>query len=117
MPGPAQNIANIQAAWGTAKAKLAAVQADLAQLQSDLEAMEAQADLLYSYGAGDVVDWLRTHASQSVLGWQPRVSAGGNNAPQILGVWARQVSQGRDLTNVDQRPITTTPTGQLCQLT
>ena len=111
------NIPGIQAAWPTAKAALATVKADLAQLQTDLNALEAQCDLLYSYGAGDVVDWLRQQARQALLGWQPRVSAGGPAAPQILAVWAAQTSQGRDLTNVDQRPISSTSTGAAAGLT
>jgi hypothetical protein len=107
--------AAIQTAWTAAKAQLATVKADANTLAADLAALEATCDTLYSLGAGDVVDWLRLNAIQARLGFQPRVSAGGNAAPQVLSVWAAQPG-ARDLSNVDQRPITTTPTGQYAQL-
>jgi hypothetical protein len=64
---------------------------------------------------GDVVDWLRTNAKQALQGFQPRVSAGGNTAPQVLSVWAAQPG-ARDLSSVDQRPITSTTSGQFYNL-
>lgn len=115
-PGVYSNQAAIQTAWTTAKAKLATVQTDLAQLQTDLGAFEAACDTLYNLGASDVVDWLRTQARQSVLGWQPRVSTGGNTAPEIAAVWAPDTTKARDLRAVDQRPISSTTTGQFAQL-
>jgi hypothetical protein len=116
MPGPGQNIANIQAAWTTAKAQLATVQADAATLATDLGALEATCDLLSGYGAGDVVDWLRQNARQARLGFLPRVSPGGNIAPHLLAIWAPDTTHARDLTSVDQRLISSTSTGQLAGL-
>ncbi|HKV25617.1 MAG TPA: hypothetical protein VJN93_13570 [Candidatus Acidoferrum sp.] len=110
------NIAAIQSAWTTAKAQLATVQADLATLASDLASLEASCDTLYNLGAGDVVDWLRTNARQTRLGYRPRISSGGNTAPQMLSVWAPDTPAARDTTSVDSRPISSTPTGQLAQL-
>lgn len=109
------NIAAIQAAWTTAKAQLATAQADAATLATDLANLEASCDTLYNLGAGDVVDWLRQNIRQTRLGYQPRVSAGGNIAPQLLSIWAAQPG-ARDTSNVDARPITTTPTGQMAGL-
>jgi hypothetical protein len=116
-PGPYTpgDVAAIQAAWATAKPHLATAQATLATLQGNLATVEADCDALYNLGAGDVVDWLRRNLIQTLLGYQPRVSAGGNTAPQVLAVFAAQPG-ARDLSNVDQRPITTTPTGQYAQL-
>jgi len=111
MPNPAA----VQAAWTTAKAQLATVKADANTLAADLAALEATCDTLYSFGAGDVVDWLRLNASQARLGFQPRVSAGGNISPQLLSIWAAQ-SGARDLSSVDQRPITSTTSGQFYNL-
>jgi hypothetical protein len=107
--------AAIQTAWTAAKPHLATAQATLATLQANLAALEGDCDALYALGAGDVVDWLRRNLIQTLLGYLPRVSAGGNAAPQVLSVWAAQPG-ARDLSNVDQRPITTTPTGQFAQL-
>jgi hypothetical protein len=115
MPGPGQNIAAIQAAWTTAKAQLAQIQTDAATLANDLTALEATCDTLYGYGAGDVVDWLRTQSRQTRFGYQPRISAGGNIAPSLVEVQAPQPGT-RDTTTVDLRPISVTPTGQLCNL-
>ena len=112
---PAPNPAAVQAAWATAKAQLATVQADTNTLAADLAALEATCDTLYSLGAGDVVDWLRLNAIQTRQGFQPRVSAGGNIAPEVLAVWAAQ-SGARDLSSVDQRPITSTPSGKFYNL-
>ena len=110
------NIAAIQAAWTAAKAHLATVQADANTLAADLALLEADCDTLYNLGAGDVVDWLRQNAKQTRLGFQPRVSAGGNTAPQMLSIWAAQPG-ARDLSGNDPRPISSTPTGQMAQLT
>jgi hypothetical protein len=107
--------AAIQTAWTAAKPHLATAQATLATLQANLATLEGDCDALYALGAGDVVDWLRRNLIQTLLGYQPRVSAGGNTAPQVLSVWAAQPGT-RDLSNVDQRPITTTPTSQYAQL-
>ena len=112
MPG---SIAAIQAAWTTAKVQLATVQGDANTLANDLAALEATCDTLYNLGAGDVVDWLRQNARQTRLGFQPRVSAGGNTAPHLLSIWAAQPG-ARDLSSVDQRPISSTSTGQMAQL-
>ncbi len=91
------------------------VQADANTLAADLAALEATCDTLYNYGAGDVVDFLRQNARQTRLGYLPRVSAGGNTAPELLAIWAAQPG-ARDLRAVDQRLITATPTGQYAQL-
>lgn len=111
-----QNVAAVQSAWTSAKAHLATLQANLATVQSNLATLEADCDTLYSLGAGDVVDWLRTNAKQTLQGFAPRVSPGGNTAPQVLSVWAAQPGP-RDLTSVDQRPISSTATGQWANLT
>lgn len=113
--GPISNAPAIQTAWTTAKAQLATVQADLATLANDLAALEASCDTLYSLGAGDVVDWLRLKAVQTRVGFQPRPSVGGNIAPQMLSVWAADPTKPRDLTSVDQRPITSTQSGSNVQ--
>ena len=101
---------SIPSVWATAKADLATAQAALVTAQTALAALEADCDALYALGAGDVVDWLRTNVKQTLLGRQPRVSSGGNTAPQVLSVWAAQPG-ARDLTSVDQRPISSTSTG------
>jgi hypothetical protein len=111
----APNKATILAAWTTAKAQLATVQADANTLAADLAALEATCDTLYSAGAGDLVDWLRQNARQTRLGYVPRVSAAGNPAPELLAIWAAQLG-ARDLRAVDQRPVTVTPTAQALQL-
>jgi hypothetical protein len=100
----------VQNAWATVKADLATAQAALVTAQANLATLEADCDVLYGLGAGDIVDWLRTQIRQTLLGRQPRVSTGGNTAPQILAVWAAQPG-ARDLTTVDQRPISSTATG------
>jgi hypothetical protein len=108
---PAPNPAAVQATWAQAKADLATAKATLATLQANLATLEADCDALYGLGVGDVVDWLRTQIRQAVLGYQPRVSTGGNIAPQVLAVWAAQPG-ARDLSSVDQRPIGSTGSGQ-----
>jgi hypothetical protein len=117
-PGPSSpgSQAAIQAVWPTAKAHLATAQAALVAAQAALTTLEADCDALYAVGAGDVVDWLRKQLSQTLLGYQPRVSAGGNTAPQVLSVWAPDPKTPRDTSSVDARPITTTSTGQYAQL-
>lgn len=110
------NIAAIQAAWTTAKAQLATVQADAATLATDLAALEASCDTLYNLGAGDVVDWLRQNARQTRLGYQPRPSSVGNTAPQLVSVWAPDTKTPRDTSGVDQRTISSTPTGLMAGL-
>jgi hypothetical protein len=112
MPG---SPAAIQAAWTQAKADLATLQANLATVQTNLASLEADCDTLYNLGVGDVVDWLRTNAMQTLLGYQPRVSAGGNAAPQMRGVWAAQPG-ARDLSSVDKRPISSTTSGSAYSL-
>src|SRR5258708_32954683 len=82
------NPAAVQAAWTAAKAHLATLQANLATVQANLATLEADCDTLYSQNAGDVCDWLRTNAKQTLQGCQPRVSAGGNIPPQRLSGWA-----------------------------
>jgi hypothetical protein len=110
-----QNKAAIVNAWTTAKAQLATVQGDANTIANDLAALEASCDTLDSLGAGDVADWLRQNARQTRLGYQPRISATGKSAAQLPSIWAAQPG-ARDLSSVDQRPITTTPTGQFAQL-
>jgi hypothetical protein len=113
----AQNRAAIQAAWTTAKAQLATVQADANTLANDLAALEASLDTLDSLNAGDVVEWLRTNAKQTRQGYMPRPSLSGRSAaPQMLSVWAPDPKTPRDTSSVDQRPVTITPTAQTCQL-
>jgi hypothetical protein len=115
-PGYASsNRAAVQAAWTTAKADLATAQATLATLQANLATLEADCDALYALNAGDVAEWVRRNMIQTILGNKPRVSAHGDSAPQVLAVWAAQPG-ARDLSNVDQRPVTITPTAQSCQL-
>jgi hypothetical protein len=115
-PGYAvSNLAAVQAAWTTAKADLATAQATLATLQTNLATLEADCDALYALNAGDVAEWLRRNLIQTLLGNKPRVSAHGDSAPQVLAVFAAQPG-ARDLSNVDQRPVTITPTAQVCQL-
>jgi|SRR6267378_1691463 len=110
-----QNKLAIISAWSTAKAQLATVQGDANTLANDLAALEATCDTLDSLGAGDVADWLRQNARQTRLGYQPRISVTGKSAAQLPSIWAAQPG-ARDLSSVDQRPITTTPTGQFAQL-
>jgi hypothetical protein len=116
-PGPYSpgSQAAISAAWTAAKPHLATAQATLATLQANLATLEGDCDALYNLGAGDVVDWLRRNLIQTLLGYLPRVSSGGNTAPQVLSVWAAQPG-ARDTSNVDGRPITSTSTGQYAQL-
>ena len=111
MPNPVA----VQTAWNQAKSDLATAKVTLATLQTNLNTLEADCDALYNLGVGDVCDWLRTQIRQAILGTQPRVSAGGNTAPQILAVWAAQPG-ARDLSSVDQRPITSTTSGQFYNL-
>ena len=113
---PAPNPVAVQNAWSAAKAHLATLQANLATIQANLATLEGDCDTLYNLGVGDVVDWLRTNAKQTRLGFQPRVSAGGNAAPPMLSIWAAQPG-ARDLSGNDPRPISSTPTGQMAQLT
>jgi hypothetical protein len=112
---PQGSPAAVQAAWTQAKADLATAKATLATLQTNLNTLESDCDTLYNLGVGDVVDWLRTQITQAISGTQPRVSAGGNAAPQIRAVWASQPG-ARDLSSVDQRPITSTTSGQFFNL-
>jgi len=106
-----QSVAAVQAAWTTAKSQLAQFKTDMATVQTDLTNLEASRDTLYQLGAADVADWLATQIRQAVLGNQPRVSAGGGQPPQVVAVFAPDPTHARDLTNVDQRPITSTGTG------
>ena len=112
----APNPAAVTAAWVQAKADLATAKATLATLQTNLGTLEGDCDTLYNLGAVDVVDWLRTQIRQAVLGLQPRPSAGGNTAPQLLSVWAPDTKTPRDLSSVDARPITSTQSGQFYNL-
>ncbi len=117
MPGgPGANAAAIQALWSTVKSQLATVQADLNQAATDAATLEANLDLLYGYGAGDLVDWVRNQYKQTRLGYRQRISAGGNVAPFALNVGAPDAA-ARDTSNVDQRPISSTATGSLLGLT
>jgi hypothetical protein len=110
------NVTAVQTAWTTAKAQLAQLKTDLATVLTDLANLEASRDALYQLGAGDVADWLTTQIQQSVLGYQPRVSAGGGITPQVIAVRASDPTHARDLTTVDQRPISSTTTGQFANL-
>lgn len=116
MSGPAQNVAAIQTAWTQAKADLATAKATLATLQTNLGTLEGDCDTLYSLGANDVADWLRTQIRQAAVGYLPRISAGGNQPPQLVAVQAPDTTHARDLSSVDQRPIGITSTAQLCGL-
>jgi hypothetical protein len=101
---------NIPNAWATAKTDLATAQAALVTAQAALATLEADCDALYALGAGDVVDWLRIKVSQTLLGYQPRISAGGGIAPQCRAVWAAQPG-ARDLVATDRSLISSTTTG------
>jgi hypothetical protein len=103
-------MSNIPTVWATAKADLATAQAALLSAQAALNALEADCDALYALGAGDVVDWLRTKVSQTLLGYQPRASAGGGIAPQCRAVWAAQPGT-RDQVANDRSLISSTTTG------
>jgi len=109
--------AAIQTAWTTAKAQLATIQNDAATLAADLLAIEATITTLANLGAIDVCEFLRTNIRQTRLGWQPFVSAIAGAYIGLLNVFAVQPGTPRDLTNVDNRPITSTSTGQYAQLT
>jgi hypothetical protein len=100
----------VQNAWITAKADLATAQAALLAAQTALNTLEADCDALYALGAGDVVDWLRTKVSQTLLGYQPRISVIGNIAPQCRAVWAAQPGT-RDQVANDRSLISSTTTG------
>ena len=118
-PGYAiQNIAAVQAAWTAAKAHLATFKADLATLMNtDLSNLEADRDLLYQLNAPDVAEWLAVQIEQAGgVGSQPRSSAGGGTTPQVVRVMATNPAVARDLSLTDQRPVTITPTAQVCQL-
>ena len=108
--------AAIQTAWTAAKSQLATIQADAATLAADLLAIEATITTLANLGAIDVCEFLRTNIRQTRLGWQPFVSAIAGAYIGMLNVFAVQPGTPRDLTNVDNRPITTTSTGQYAQL-
>lgn len=114
MPNPAA----VQAAWATAKSHLSTFQADLATLVTDLTNLEADRDALENLGASDVSDWLRIQIEQARVGYQPRVSTGGGRAlpAQVRVVQAPNPSVARDTTPVDQRPITSTASGQFYNL-
>jgi hypothetical protein len=89
---------------------LATFKTNLAALITSLSTLEADRDLLYNLGAGDVADWLALNIEEGQVGWQPRVSSSGGVSPQVRLVQAPS-SAPRDLTTVDQRPISTTATG------
>src|SRR5579859_3330459 len=110
---PISNIAAIQAAWTTAKAQLATVQADAATLAADLLTMEASITALANLGATDISEWLRTNVRQTRLGYVPFVSPIAGASVEMFKVFAVQPGTVRDLTSVDQRPISSTNTGAL----
>ena len=107
-----QNVSAVQSAWTTAKAHLSTFQTDLATLITDLANLEADRDTLYQLGAGDVADWIATQIRQARMGYQPRISAGGGQPPQLPLVQAPNPNITRDTTAVDKRPVSSTPTGQ-----
>jgi hypothetical protein len=115
MSGPAQNAAAIQALWPTVKTQMNQVITDENTLATDAATLEGSLDQLYNYGAGDLVDWVRRQVVQGRLGYAPRISTGGNTAPLLLAMWAPQPGT-RDLSNIDQRPVTFTSTAQLLSL-
>lgn len=111
-----QNISAVQTAWTQAKTDLATFQTTLATLIGNLAALEADRDTLYNLGAGDVADWLATQIRQGRVGYQPRISAGGGQAPQIPLLQAPNPNVARDTTAVDQRPVSSTATGAWANL-
>jgi len=114
---PSQSIPAIQAAWTPAKAQLAAVQAASLALANALATFEASLIPLANLGVGDVVEWLQTNARRSRVGFTPLPGLGGVQAlPTAINVMAIDPAKPRDLTAVDQRPIGSTQTGTLCQL-
>ena len=113
---PAMNQAAVLAAWTTAKAQLATIQADAATLCADLLALETTITTLAGLGATDVAEWLRTNVRQTRLGYVPYVSPIAGAYVGMERVFAVQPGTQRDLTTVDTRPITSTPSGQYCQL-
>lgn len=111
------NVTAVQNAWTTAKAHFSTFQTDLAALINDLANLEADRDTLYQLGAGDVADWLATQIVQARVGYQPRISAGGGALPpQVRLLQAPNPSFARDTTAVDQRPVSSTATGQWANL-
>jgi hypothetical protein len=110
------NVAAVQSAWTQAKADLSTFQTTLTTLISNLASLEADRDTLYSLGASDVADWLANQIRQARLGYQPRVSAGGGQPPQLVMVQAANPSIARDNTFADLRPVTSTATAQQCGL-
>lgn len=114
MPLPS-NIAAIQAAWTTAKAQLAQLSTDAATVATELANIEASCDLLISLGAADVAEFVRRSAFQTRVGYQPRFGSQGA-APALPAIFAPDTTKPRDLTTVDQRPISSTVSGQFCYL-
>lgn len=113
------NVAAIQAAWTTAKSHLSSFQTDLATLITDLANLEADRDALENLGAGDVADFLRIQIEEARVGFQPRISTGSGRAlpAQVRLVQAPNPNVARDTGAVDTRPISSTATGQLANLT
>lgn len=124
--GPAGNIPAIQAAWTTAKSHLSQFQTDLQNLINDLANLEADRDVFENFGCSDIADFLRINIEEERVGFQPRVGGGGGLLSTGSGralpalvrlVQAPNPNVARDTTAVDTRPISSTPNGQLCQLT
>src|SRR5882724_1145190 len=113
---PQTNQAAVLAAWTTAKAQLATIQADAATLCADLAALEPTITTLFNLGASDISEWLRTNVRQTRLGYVPYVSIVGGAYVGMERVFPVQPGTQRDLTTVDTRPITSTQMGQYCQL-
>ena len=111
-----QNGAAISAAWAAAKAQLATIQADAATLAADLLALEGTITTLASLGATDICEWLRINVRQTRLGYVPYVSPIAGAYVGMERLFAVQPGTQRDLTTVDARPITTTPSAQMFQL-
>jgi len=104
--------------WTTAKAHLATFQTDLSTVVNDLANLESDRDALENAGAADISDWLRVQVEAARAGFQPRVSTGSGRAlpAQVRELQAPNPNVARDTTSVDTRPVTSTPSAQLLNL-
>jgi len=111
------NSSAIATAWTTSKTHQSQLQTDIAAVITDLANLEADRDLFWSLGAGDVSDWLQKFISTLRLGYQPRLSASGGPSAQIVQLQAPNPNITRDTTAAVQPLISQTTSGQICGLT
>jgi hypothetical protein len=117
--GAAFNIAAIQTLWtGSVKPQLAAYLAAIDAAAVAALTLEQSLIQMDSLCGPDIAEWVHNQMRQRNNGYKPfeQAIAGGPGGPARTTVYARDPVIPQDLSQLDLRPVTSTLTAQICQL-